>query len=207
LQGRGRGEHGPELHELVRVSGRRGRKEVSDGKHSQRWKRTGKRGESDEKLTADRAEVERRAEHHQRVGGDGTWSGGGAVTIGRRLGHKSKKGRMGELEGELTGRRRACSERLGKDRSGQISVAKELDEILDSLQIRALQHAGLDEDGEGDEAQLLELSDGDSFAPGSGVTVRLRRRWSSASFNNERTIGRRVVAAREGGDGLGFAGD
>jgi hypothetical protein len=146
--------------------------------------------------------VERRAEHHQRVGGDGTCSGGGAATIGRRLGHKSKKGRMGELEGELTRRRRACSERPGKDQSGQISVAKELDEILDSLQIRALQHARLDEDGEGDEAQLLELSNGDSFAPGSGKTVRLRRRWSSASFlsrnladNNEWTMGRRVVAA------------
>jgi hypothetical protein len=93
-------------------------------------------------------------------------------------------------------------------------VAKELDEVLDSLQIRAFQHARLDEDGKGDEAQLLELSDSDSFAPGGGATVRLRRRWSSASFlsqnladNNERTKGRRVAVAREGGDGLGFAGD
>jgi hypothetical protein len=50
------------------------------------------------------------------------------------------------------------------------------------LQIRAFQHVRLDEDGEGDEAQLLELSGGDDFAPGGGATVRLRRRWSSASF-------------------------
>jgi hypothetical protein len=37
--------------------------------------------------------LERRAEHHRRVVGDSTCSGGEAVTIDRRLGHKNKKGK------------------------------------------------------------------------------------------------------------------
>jgi hypothetical protein len=60
-------------------------------------------------------------------------------------------------------------------------VAKKLDEDLDSLQIWASQHAQLDEDGESNEAQLLELSDSDGVAPGGGATVRLRR-WSLTLF-------------------------
>jgi hypothetical protein len=50
---------------------------------------------------------------------------------------------------------------LGEDgvhRRQRILGGKDADEDLESLQLWAFQHARLDEDGEGDEAQLLECS-------------------------------------------------
>jgi hypothetical protein len=106
------------------------------------------------------------------------------VTVGEDRAEREEDGREVRLYRENTRKAMEGSERKQRrpdHRRRRISVTKELDEELDSLQIRAFPHARLDEDVEGDEAQLLELSDGDGVAPGGGATARLRR-WSSAPF-------------------------
>jgi hypothetical protein len=81
--------------------------------------------------------------------GHGEWNGGDIARFGT--------GKEGSWKAGSPGGHGCARRGWGSPQAANFG-GKDVDEDLNSLQLRAFQHARLDEDGEGDEAQLLECS-------------------------------------------------